>query len=514
MAARIVLFIVTVAFAVATCEPSSSAAADPTAIPAATAAATAAGTPGTFPTPPPLPAPKPVTETFFGTSITDPYRYFEDLTDPTVQSFFKSQNDYTRAVLDNLGPAKAQLHDRIAALDNAGTTVSGIQLIRSRYFFQMQKPGENTSKLYVRATAGGTARLLVDPDRFVSGAGKHATLDFFVPSFDGTLVAFGVSEGGSEASVTHVVRTSDGHLFGEAITRTTFGVTGWDLDDKAFYYNRLPLLPAGAPQTEREEKVLCYRHVLGTDPDHDRPVFGYGVNPGISMSPTDASFVSPTPVSNYAFATIAHGVQTEITLYAEPLANLTANRPAWRKIVDVQDDVTSTDVRGNTLYLLSHANAPRFKVLARRIDQPALPDRTIVPQSARIVAQVAVAGDGLYVRERDGGIGRIMRLPFTGAATGTAVRMPYDGSITALATDPQVAGGTFALTAWTHSLLYYGIRPNGTVFDTKLKPLSPVDASAYTSSEVLAEERGRHDGADVASSTAKISRATAATRRT
>lgn len=443
-----------------------------------------------FPTPPPLPPAKPVTETFFGTSVTDPYRYFEDLTDPTVQDFFKSQNDYTRAVLDRLGPAKAQLHDRIAALDNAGTSVANVNRVMRRYFYQMQLPGENTGKLYVREAAGGTARLLIDPDRFVSGAGKHATLDFFVPSFDGSLVAFGVSEGGSENDVTRVVRTSDGHVFSDAITRTTFGVTGWDLDGKSFYYNRLPLLPPGAPPTEREEKIRCYRHVMGADPDRDRAIFGYGVNPGIALAPTDSTYVSPTPVSKYAFATVAHGVGNEVTIYAEPVANLIANRPAWRKLVDVQDAVTNSDVRGNTIYLLTHAGAPRFKVTALRIDQPQLPARTIVPQSDRIVAQIAVAGDGLYVRERDGGLGRIVRLALDGAGLPvgtTPVVLPYDGAITAMTTDPQVAGATFGLTTWTHSLLYYATRPDGSVFDTRLKPLSPIDASAYTSAEVLAK---------------------------
>ena len=58
---------------------------------------------GGGPAPPPLPSPRPVTENFFGTQVTDPYRYFEDMHDPVVVSFFKDQNAYARSVLGASG---------------------------------------------------------------------------------------------------------------------------------------------------------------------------------------------------------------------------------------------------------------------------------------------------------------------------------------------------------------------------------------------------------------------------
>jgi prolyl oligopeptidase len=45
---------------------------------------------------PPVAAVKPVTEEYFGTKVTDPYRWLEDLKDPEVQKWFKGQDDYTR----------------------------------------------------------------------------------------------------------------------------------------------------------------------------------------------------------------------------------------------------------------------------------------------------------------------------------------------------------------------------------------------------------------------------------
>jgi prolyl oligopeptidase len=92
------------------------------------------------------------------------------------------------------------------------------------------------------------------------------------------------------------------------------------------------------------------------------------------------------------------------------------------------------------------------------------------------------------VRSREGGFGRIVRIPL--AADGTpkgpasAVALPYDGSMNALATDSRVDGATFGLTSWTRSLLYYAVAADGRVADTKLKEVAPVDASGYESKEV------------------------------
>ncbi len=79
----------------------------------------------TFPTPPPVPPTQPVAETKYGTSVTDPYRYFENMKDPVVVDFFKEQNAYARAVLGRLGSAASALFDRIKVLDNAGAIGRG-----------------------------------------------------------------------------------------------------------------------------------------------------------------------------------------------------------------------------------------------------------------------------------------------------------------------------------------------------------------------------------------------------
>jgi prolyl oligopeptidase len=443
----------------------------------------------TFPLPPPVPSPQPVTEDLFGTKVTDPYRYFENMKDPVVIAFFKDENAYARAVLDRLGAPRQRLFDRIKVLDNAGTSVSDVTRDGDSYFYEKLKPGENSPKLYVR-DAGGVERLLVDPEKLAS-AGKHFTINYFLPSLDGAYVAYGISEGGSEASVIHVVDARSGAMLADAIDRAYFvGATSWLPDGKSFYYVRFPELKPGEPETDKETRAVNYVHVLGRDPSQDVPVFGYGVDPSVTFAPTDFPIVLYSPDSQHTLGVVAHGVQNEVDIYSTASTALASGNVPWTRVATSDDDVTGFDLKGSTIYLLSHRDAPTFKVLSTSLDAPHVAAaQVVVPASNQIVQQVSVAGDGLYVRSRIGGFARVAKVALAADGTpgaSTSVVLPFQGAINLMSTDPRVPGAVFGLTGWTHSLLYYAVNAAGAVSDTKLKALSAVSMAPYTSSEVQA----------------------------
>jgi prolyl oligopeptidase len=454
------------------------------------ALATAGAVPAGFPTPPPIPAQRAVAETKYGTSVTDPYRYFENMQDPVVVQFFKEQNAYTRAVLSRLGEARQRLFDRIKALDNAGVLVTGVTKDGPYYFYEKLNPGDNGPKLYVRNVDGSGERVLVDPQSLAT-AGKHYTINYFLPSLDGKHVAYGISEGGSEAEVIHVVDTATARVLPDAIDRAYFiGVTSWLPDGNSFYYVRFPQLRPGEPQTDKETRAVCYLHVLGRDPDRDVAVFGYGVDPKIPFGLTDFPIVVASPASPYTLGIIAHGVKNERTIYAAHATVLDSGNVAWKPVATTADDVTGADFEGSTVYLLTHKRAPTYEVVATSLDAPNMATaQAIIPAGKAVLEDLGVAADGLYVLSRAGGFGKITRVGIAGDGKPgelTNVSLPYEGSVTAIATDPREPGVVFGLTGWTHSQLYYAADANGVVTDTHLKPLANVDATPYTSSEVSA----------------------------
>ncbi|MGA9017874.1 MAG: prolyl oligopeptidase family serine peptidase [Candidatus Cybelea sp.] len=445
--------------------------------------------PAGFPTPPPIPPQRAVAESKYGTSVTDPYRYFENMQDPIVVQFFKEQNDYARAVLGRLGEPRERLFDRIKELDNAGVVVTGVTRDGPYYFYEKINPGDNSPKLYVRNVDGSGERVLVDPQSLAT-AGKHYTINYFLPSLDGGRVAYGISEGGSEAEVIHVVDTTTTQVLPDAIDRAYyFGVTSWLPDGNSFYYVRFPKLRPGEPETDKEKRAVAYLHVLGRDPDRDVAVFGYEVNPKIPFGPTDFPIVLRSPVSPYTVGVVLHGVANERTIYATH-ATVLGSDVAWTPVATAADDVVNLDFKGSTIYLLTHKNAPAFKLVTTSLDAPSVATaQTVIPAGKDVLEDLGVAADGLYVLSREGGFGKITRVGIAGDGKPgelTNVSLPYEGSVTAIATDPREPGVAFGLTGWTHSQLYYLADANGAVTDTHLKPLANVDTSPYTSSEVSA----------------------------
>jgi prolyl oligopeptidase len=442
-----------------------------------------------IPAPPAPPAVRAVTETHFGVSVSDPYRYFEDPKDPGLANYFKAQSAYTRAVLDAI-PGRAALATRIAQLDNAAETIGDVQPSGGTYFYEKRPAGANTTRIYARSIAGAAERLVFDPDRFARSPSEHYSIDYYSVSQSGRYVAVGISEGGSEKTVLHVVDARTGRLLPDVIDRALYIGPSWRADDRSFYYFRTPPARPNQPQSEKDTKGVARLHVLGGDPERDPAIFGYGLDPRMPFAPEDDAIVSVSPRTRWATATIAHGVQNEVTIYVAPAASAIDARAPWRKIATYADDVLGADVVGDTVYLLAHQGAARHRILAFDLRTGSLRTaRVVVPESSRVIEDVSLAGDGLYLRDLEGGLSTLRRLALNRDGTPGAiadVALPFAGAIAGVATDPMVPGATFGLQSWTESPRIYRVGANLPLTDTGLRKKSDVDYSAITSREVLA----------------------------
>jgi prolyl oligopeptidase len=433
-----------------------------------------------------------VTDEYFGTKVVDPYRWLENTADPEVAAWMKAQNDYTREQLARI-PGRDQLLERIKSLDNAGVAVAGLQVFGGRYFYLRTDPGSDNRKLCVRDGVAAPERILVDPEKIVSPDGKHFSIDFFGPSLDGKYVAYGLSPGGSENSVIHIVESSTGTVLPDAIDRGEFGRPTWLPDARSFFYARTQKLAADAPPTAKYQKLRVYRHTIGGDPDNEPLVFGYDVNPSVKVTEDDFPSVAFSPgAPGYLVGLVVHGVKRELDLYSVPFEATPGSKTAWKKIADAGDNVTSFDVHSDTIFLMSHAQASRFKVLRTSLAAPDLAHAAlVVPAGEAVVVNISAASDALYVQDLDGGIGRLRRVSYGGGAP-ESVGLPFDGAIQSLFTNPVEPGAWLELTSWTKSPLWYALdaplgKLPGKLADTGLVPPSPVDYSEIEAKEVKAK---------------------------
>jgi prolyl oligopeptidase len=346
-----------------------------------------------------------------------------------------------------------------------------------RIFFLKRLASEEVGKLYMREGWNGADKLLFDPTKFEAG-NAHYSINYISPSFDGRYIAVGISQGGSEDAVLRVVDTATGRETGDAIDRTQWGSPSWLPDGRSFVYNRLQKLGPKSAPTDRELNSRTYLHVLGRDPEKDPLVFGSGLL-GIQIEPEDLPFVGTFPGSSYVIGLNDHGVKNEITLYVAPLESLTSSSIPWKKLCYVDDDVTGFDVHGNDLYLQSHKDASRYKVLHTSLSNPDLARaEVVIPPGEAVVRSIAAAADALYVQELDGGLGRLVRLPYMGGKA-EQVPLPFDGSLSIVSTDQRIPGAAMYLASWVNAGGYYFYDlAKKQLTDTKLQLAGPYDKPA------------------------------------
>src|SRR5829696_429875 len=135
----------------------------------------------------------PLVETLHGVAVPDPFRWLEDADSGETRAWVEAQNALTRSTLD--GPARDALAGELTRLFDYPRT-TGPQRRGARYFFSHNPGLLNQPVLYVRHGRDGRSRVLIDPNG-LSEDGTTA-LTASTPSPDGTLVAYAVSEHGSD----------------------------------------------------------------------------------------------------------------------------------------------------------------------------------------------------------------------------------------------------------------------------------------------------------------------------
>jgi prolyl oligopeptidase len=426
---------------------------------------------------PPVAPVRPVSDTYFGTKVDDPYRYMEKLDDPEVASWFKKQDDYTRSVLAAI-PGRSALLEKIREYDASGPArVTDTQRYRNDRIYYMERlPDEDVAKLYLRTGLNGPEKLLVDPTKQASAGGEKFSLSYFFPSYDGRYVVYGISPVGSEDAVIHILDTTSGRETGETIDRSWYGAISWQEDGKSFYHTRFQKLEPGMDPAERRLKSRVYLHRVGTDPETDTAVFGYGVIDDIKLDPADSPSVAVMPGETWAFALVYHGFNNDVTLYALPRTSVGKAGAKWSKIIDPSDNVTDVSIHRGDLFLTTHKGAPRSKVVKVSVPHPDFTNApVIVPPSDKVVQSTISMADALYVQELDGGIGKFLRIPYAGGAA-KPIELPFDGSVNVIGSDSRLDGIFFGLSGWTKAPKIFAYEPkSGRVTDTKLQPVGQHD---------------------------------------
>ncbi len=446
---------------------------------------------------PPVAPVRAASDTYFGTTVTDTYRYMEDLSSPEVRQWARAQDDAARAALDAI-PGRAKLLARIRELEASDPSrTREVKLAAGgRVFYERRKADEDQQKLYVREGWTGAERLLVDPEALAKATGVPHAIEFYQPSNNGKLVAYAISQGGNEEAVIHVVDVATGKDVIEPIDRAHYSYASWLPDDSGFVYLRERALPAGAPETEKYKGASAFLHRLRGS-GRDVALLTAGTSEHLPIAAQEFPIVQPLVGTPWAVAVPGNGVQNEIDLYAAPIAKATDAKLKWRKLFGREAGITGFAVHGDDLYVLSHQSASRFKVLQTSMSHPDLEmPRVVVAPGREVIDNIVAARDALYVVAHDGTAGKLYRVAYTKDAQPVAVKLPVAGALSIVDGDVRRPGVLLSVTSWTHDQMFWrvGARDDD-IADTGLQPVGPYSAPANLEvQEVMVRS---HDGLEV-----------------
>ena len=444
---------------------------------------------------PPLARIEPVSDTYFGETIVDPYRWMENAKDPAWEPFMRGQDAHARQMLAGI-PGRDALKQRIAALSGGTAVAYGVQSAAGKLFYQVRPAGADNFKLAVRQGAAGSERILIDPTTMKGEGGVHVSLDWWRASPDGRHVVYGLSPAGSEDSVLHIMEVESMRVLPERIAGTQYASPSWLPDGSGFFYQRLA---EGAKRGSVDYYLNGPNHLhrLSGDPKDDLLVMVRGKDPAVPVAANEFPIALANRSSEFAVLIVQGGVRRENPLYIARLADVVAGRAAWKPVCQIEDEVVDFAFDATDLYLLTTRDAENGKVLRTPLAAPSLRDATtVVPTGPLVIESIALARDGLYLQDLDGGYHSVRKLGRDGKLA--AVPLPWEGSISGVATNTAEDGAWFDGTGWLLPLSTFHHEPSigatGRTERMALVPPSTLDLGAYEAVRSFATAR---DGSQV-----------------
>jgi prolyl oligopeptidase len=354
-----------------------------------------------------------------GKRVADPYRWLENAENPEVQAWITAQNGLTEGTLHAI-EGRAKIKRRLEELLEIGQislpTVRRTRTGARRYFYTRRTGKQNQPVLFARSGLQGPDRVLFDPNA-LSAAGTTA-LDWYAPSRDGALVAYGTSQGGSEESTLYVRDVGSGRDLDDVIPRTRAASVCWMPDGRRFFYSRYPAR-GSVPKGEETYHRKIFEHVLGQNPERDRLVFGAG------RAMTDYPHCVISPNGRWLVIRVHEGWnKSELFIADTRSAELTFTALTQNK-AHLYDAV----VRDDQLFVLTNEGAPRYSLYT--VD-PRRPERsawrlTLPEHPVRVLDGVEVIGGQILATYLDQAVSRLERFDLHGKSLG-AIELPTLGT--------------------------------------------------------------------------------------
>lgn len=329
-----------------------------------------------------------VVDDYHGVKVPDPYRWLEaDARESAeVRDWIEAQNDLAFNYLRKL-PEWENIKQRITRLWNYEKFSIPFR-VGDQYCFFKNDGLQNQDVLFIQPSLDAEPKVLMDPNTW-SEDGTVA-LGGLTPSKDGSFLAYGVAEAGSDWRTWRVMDIASQTILPDEIRWLKFGGVSWTPDNKGFFYSQYEPPAEGKEFQSLNFKQRIFYHRLGTPQGQDVLVYQRPDHPEWGYTP------DVTEDGRYLVITVWKGTDDKYRILYKDLAE-----PFGMPIdlIDNFDHEFSFFANDQTkFYFITDADAPMKRIIAIDIRQPEREHwKEIVPESSDALQSANVVNNTLII---------------------------------------------------------------------------------------------------------------------
>ena len=413
----------------------------------------------------------PVTDIYFDESVTDDYRWLEDDKSDDTKKWVINQNNTTFKYLDEI-PFRNDLKLRLEQLWDYEKISAPFKEGKYMYFYK--NDGLQNQSILYRENNKNKAEVFLDPNSFSKdGTTSLSTLSF---SKTGDLVAYSISEGGSDWRKIIVMNTTNKKIIGDTLVDVKFSGIQWKLDEGFFYssYDK----PKGSELSDMTDQHKLYYHKLGTKQSEDILVYG-------GDQDQKHRYVGAKVSENgrYLFISASKTTSGNISFLKDLSLNLKTS-PLIKVDENYKTDSYLLHSNGERLYIVTNSNAPNQKLIvvnARKPQEKYWKD--FIPEG-KYVLSPTTGGGYFFARYIADVITKVIQYDMDGVNMGE-IELPGLGTATGWSGKKDQEVLYFSFTNYHSPSQIYSYKPKTKTSIKYWEPQVDFDSNDYKSEQIF-----------------------------
>ncbi len=324
---------------------------------------------------------------YFGTKISDPYRWLENDTAKAVMQWVDQENAVTEGYLSTV-PYRDKIKTRLKELQNY--TKIGSPFKKGNYLYYSKNDGlQNQSVVYRQAMMTDNTdnkiskeEVFIDPNQYAQdGTVSLGGMQF---NKDNSLMTYTLAKAGSDWQTIFVKDVNSCQVLADTIRWVKFGGTTWH--GNGFFYSGYPKPDEKKMYSNESVNQKVYYHTMGTPQSDDQIIYEDSIHAHRYYS------VYTTEEERYLFLDISEGT------YGTELWYKDIEGGEWKLLfAGFENEYSVVESRGDEIFVLTNEHAPNKHLVRVNINLASIENwKTVIPEQSMVLDGIGLGYHHFY----------------------------------------------------------------------------------------------------------------------